>query len=261
MRPDSAMILAAGLGLRMRPLTNDLPKPLVRVAEAPLIEYSFNLLENIKIQNIVINSSYLSERLESYLRHRHGVPIVVSHEPERLETGGGVAKALPLLGKKPFYVMNSDAILLDGARPALLRLADAWDDAAMDALLLLMPREAAFGYDGAGDFFYENGALRRRGDAAEAPYIFTGTQILHPRLFTGCPEGAFSLNVLYDQHRDVQGRLPRIGAVIHDGEWLHVGTPDAIAGAEARLHAHSRLPAESESIISNASFAEANVPR
>lgn len=234
--PQRAMVLAAGLGKRMRPLTNHLPKPLVKVAGKPLIDYALELLEQAEVAGAVVNVSYLAEMLEDYLSARHGLPVEISREDEPLETGGGIAKALPMLGNAPFYSMNSDVILRNGqGTPALQQLAEKWDGSSMDALLLLVPKERATGYEGAGDFFLEDGHLMRRGDALSAPYVFTGTQIIHPRLFAGCPEGAFSLNLLYDRKKNAEGSLPNIGAVVHMGAWLHVGTPDAIAVAEAEL--------------------------
>lgn len=234
---EKAMVLAAGLGLRMRPLTEHLPKPLVEVAGKPLIEYTLELLEQAGVAQAVVNTSYLASLLEAYFARRQGLPVSLSFEADRLETGGGIAHALPLLGSTPFFSMNSDVILRNGVgTPALLRLAQAWDESRMDALMLLMPREKAVGYDGAGDFFLElDGTVRRRGDAPDAPYVFTGTQILHPRLFSFCPQGAFSLNVLYDRKKDAEGVLPNIHAIIHDGAWLHVGDPAGVKKAEDAL--------------------------
>ncbi len=235
--PTHAMILAAGEGRRMRPLTEHRPKPLVPVAGKALIEYSLSLLEASHIDSAVVNASYLATMLESYLTKREGIHVHISHEAERLETGGGIAKALPLLGDRPFYTMNSDVILCDGPyEPALKRLAYAWNEEWMDALLLITPRDRATGYDGPGDFFLEpDGRLKRRGKAKQAPYVYTGTQILHPRLFTDYPQGAFSLNELYNRQMDESGGLLNIGGLVHDGGWLHVGTPEAILQAEAEL--------------------------
>ncbi len=234
--PHAAMVLAAGLGLRMRPLTESTPKPLVEVAGRPLIEYTLALLEQAGVETIVVNASYRAEQMRAYFQQRQGAPVTISYEEERLETGGGLAKALPLLGSDPFYAMNSDVILCNGPqRAALENLSQAWDERHMDALLLLVPKEKATGYEGAGDFFLEAGVLRRRGDAPSAPYVFTGAQLLHPRLFRHCPSGAFSMNVLYDGKREKDGRLPNIGAVIHDGDWLHVGDPSGKARAEQVL--------------------------
>lgn len=235
--PHSAMVLAAGLGLRMRPLTEHRPKPLVEVAGRPLIEYTLKLLENEGIGNIVVNASYLAEQLKEYFSRREGEGITLSFEDGApLETGGGIAKALPWLGQTPFFSLNSDVILRDGpGKPALQRLAEAWDGERMDALLLVTPKENTTGFEGPGDFFLEDGMLRRRGAAPGAPYIFTGAQILHPRLFENCPKGAFSMNVLYNARIDARGVLPNIGALVHDGPWLHVGDPAAKELAEREL--------------------------
>lgn len=235
--PTSAMVLAAGLGLRMRPLTEHRPKPLVEVAGRPLIEYTLELLEEAALGNIVVNASYLASQMKEYFTHRAGQGVTLSFEEgEPLETGGGIAKALPLLGDAPFFSLNSDVILRDGpGKPALQRMAEAWDGERMDALLLVVPKEKTTGFEGPGDFFLEEGRLRRRGDAPSAPYIFTGAQILHPRLFEQCPEGAFSMNVLYNRRMDARGTLPNIGALVHDGPWLHVGDPAAKELAEREL--------------------------
>lgn len=241
-RPRSAMVLAAGLGLRMRPLTEHLPKPLVEVAGRPLIDYTLTLLREAGVENIVVNASYRAAQLEEYLRLQGRTDITLSHEDAPLETGGGIARALPHLGAAPFYAMNSDVILCNGAvRPALERLAEAWDANRMDALLLVVPQERATGFEGPGDFFLEEGMLRRRAEAASAPYIFTGAQILHPRLFNECPAGAFSMNRLYDAQRTADGRLPNVGALVHDGAWLHVGDP---AGREMAERALARACAQ-----------------
>ncbi len=229
--PERAMVLAAGLGLRMRPLTERMPKPLVPVLEKPLIDYALDFVQGGGIESCVVNTSYLADMLEAHL-HRRTTPIItISREEAPLETGGGIAQALPLIGDAPFFSLNSDAITLSGpAGHPFALLRNAWNDAAMDALLLLHPRETALGYDGPGDFFlHANGHIERRGDAAFAPYVFTGVQILHPRLFKNCPGGAFSLNLLYN--RD----LRRIRAVAHDGKWLHVGDAQGLAAAEAAL--------------------------
>ncbi len=232
----AAMVLAAGLGMRMRPLTEHTPKPLIEVAGRPLIEYTLELLEQSNVGNIVVNASYLAEQLEHYFARRPGKPVTLSHETQRMETGGGIANALPLLGGAPFFAMNSDVILRNGPhKPALARMAEAWDAARMDALLLLVPMERATGFEGPGDFFLDEGVLRRRGEASGAPFIFTGAQLLHPRLFADCPEGAFSMNLLYDKQKDAAGRLPNIGALVHDGPWLHVGDIAAKEAAERAL--------------------------
>ncbi len=228
--PKSAMIFAAGLGLRMRPLTDRTPKPLIRVAGKALIDHGLDFLCEGGVDHVVINVSYLADLMIAHLKDKDFPHIQLSHEETPLETGGGMAKALPLLGGGAYYAMNSDAITLPHIQHPLQKLDTAWDDDAMDALLLLQPREKAVGYHGAGDFFCdENGYLTRKGEAASAPYVFTGVQKIHPRLFANSPDGAYSLNLLYNQN------LSRIRAVIHDGAWLHVGDAEGLALAEKML--------------------------
>lgn len=219
----------------MRPLTDRLPKPLVEVAGRTLIDRALDRLQEVACQRAVVNLSYKAEMIEAHLTARTEPAIILSHEAQPLETGGGIAHALPLLGAAPFYALNADVILVNGPREAALeRLADAFDAEVMDALLLLHPVARAVGYDGPGDFsLHESGCVVRRGVAARAPYVFTGAQILHPRLFDGCPQGAFSLNRLYDRMRDESGMLPRIHGLIHDGDWLHVGDLAGLAAAQA----------------------------
>lgn len=225
----NAIVLAAGLGLRMRPLTDDAPKPLLKVAGKPLIDHTLDWLAASGVTQAVVNSHYKAKMLEAHLAKRKSPNIIISREEALLETGGGINKALPLIGGDIFFSANSDALSLGGKTPALTRLLAHWDEARMDALLLVHPVESAIGYDGRGDFFLEDGKLRRRGEAASAPFVFTGVQILHRRLFDGAPKGAFSLNMLYDKN------LSRIGALVHDGDWLHVGDPAGLKKAEAFL--------------------------
>ena len=191
-RPTRGMVLAAGLGTRMRPVSETIPKPLVRVASKPLIAHALKNMEQAGVAEIVVNTHHLAAQIEAFLNTyaaRLGAPrIHISCEEERLETGGGVHRALPWLGHDAFYVVNSDVVLAEGGTPALARMAAAWDGQAMDALLLLCPLVRTLGYDGAGDFFrHEDGRLSRRGRAQAAPFVFTGTQILHPRLFAEAP--------------------------------------------------------------------------
>lgn len=231
-RPHRAMVLAAGLGLRMRPITEHTPKPLVEVAGRTMLDRAMDHLTAAGVSRMVVNTHWLGDRIASHLSGRPG--ITLSHEDTLLETGGGVAHALPHLGTEPFYVVNSDIIWTDGASPALLRLADAWDDSRMDALLLLAPTATAMGYDGQGDFFLDpTGLPRRRQEPEVAPLLFSGVQILSPRLFDGAPGGKFSLNVLYDRAL-AAGRL---AAIVHDGRWYHVGTPDSLPEVEAAIEA------------------------
>ena len=230
--PTHAMVLAAGKGLRMRPLTEHTPKPLIPVAGRSMLDRAFDRLDEARVPHRVVNAHWLGDQIAAHLANHPGV--VISHEDALLETGGGVAFALPLLGPSAFFVYNADIIWIDGARPALPRLAEHWDDTQMDALLMLQPVGNAFGYDGAGDFAMDvAGRLRRRGADARVPFVFTGVQILHPRLFAGAPKGAFSLNILYDRAQ-AAGRL---FGLVHDGDWLHIGTPEMLIAAEARLAA------------------------
>jgi MurNAc alpha-1-phosphate uridylyltransferase len=224
---DTAMVLAAGLGVRMRPLTDDQPKPMVALAGRPLLDWALDRVAAAGVRRTVVNTHYFAEVIHRHLAGRDG--IVLSHEPERLETGGGVRRALPHLGDRPFFVVNSDAIWTDGPVPALARLAAAWDDAHMDALLLLQPVGRAIGYSGAGDYHRDSGGrLRRREKGEPAPFLFAGVQILHPRLFDGASDGPFSLNLLYDAAQ-AAGRL---FGIEHDAAWYHVGTPEDLARTE-----------------------------
>jgi MurNAc alpha-1-phosphate uridylyltransferase len=228
--PRAAMVLAAGLGLRMRPITDRMPKPLVPVLGRTMLDRALDHMAEAGVERIVVNTHYKGEMIHAHLAGRPEISF--SDEEVLLETGGGVARALPLLGPDPFYVANSDIVWMNGERPALRRLAEAWDGGAMDALLLLQPTATAFGYEGKGDFFLEDGGRpRRRRDDEVSPLLFSGVQILHPRLFDGAPEGKFSLNILYDRALGA-GRL---FAIVHDGAWFHVGTPQALAELETRF--------------------------
>ena len=226
---STAMVLAAGLGTRMKPLTERLPKPLVLVAGRTLLDRALDRLAEAGVETAVVNLHHLGDMIADHLKGREKPKIVLSREQERLETGGGVRNALPLLGGGPFFAVNADVLWLNGPYDALARLKSHWRDAEMDALLLLHETTVAFGYDGAGDFLADPaGKLARRPEREIAPYLFTGVQVLHPRLFRDCPEGAFSLNVLYDR-AITAGRLH---GIVHDGEWFHVGTPEGLAEAE-----------------------------
>jgi len=217
----------------MRPLTESRPKPLIEVGGRTMIDRVLDHLEDAGIRDAVVNLHYLGGQIEAHLGKRGRPRIAFSPEQELLDTGGGVAKALPRLGKQPFFALNGDVVWLDGGQPALKRLAAAWNDAEMDVLLLLHPTVFAHGYHGLGDFFMSTvGGLRRRLEREVAPYIFAGIQILHPRIFTDLPGGAFSLNLLYDRAAEAE----RLWGLRHDGEWFHVGTPEALAEVEDALH-------------------------
>jgi N-acetyl-alpha-D-muramate 1-phosphate uridylyltransferase len=225
-----AMILAAGLGTRMRPLTETVPKPLIELAGRPLIDHALDRLTTAGVEEVVINVHYLPEQIEAWAKTQAGPRIVISDEREcLLETGGGVARALPLLGADPFFVLNSDSLWIEGATPALDRMRQAWRGGDMDGLLLVSPTANTVGYCGPGDFHLgPDGRLTRRAPGEVAPFVFAGCHLAAPRLFADAPQGPFSMNVLWDRAL-AAGRLYGIR---HDGVWLHVGTPDAIEPAE-----------------------------
>ena len=231
--PSHAMVLAAGLGTRMRAAGDRLPKPLMACAGKPLIEHVLDLLAAAGTRSVVVNSHYLGDLLaahvEDYAARHPELAIRLSPENKLLDTGGGVAKALPHLGTAPFFVLNSDAFV-DGPA-ALARLAAAWDDARMDALLLLCPRLRAIGHGGGGDFRLGADGRPVRAIGASDAHIFCGVQLLHPRLFRDAPNGPYSLN----RHYDEAAKAGRLFAIEHDGWWYHVGTPEALAEAEGRL--------------------------
>jgi N-acetyl-alpha-D-muramate 1-phosphate uridylyltransferase len=230
--PTRAMVLAAGLGKRMRPITDSIPKPMVEVAGQALVDHVLDRFAAVGVRDIVVNLHHLGAKLEQHLAHRRDMHITFSPENELLETGGGVTKALPLLGNSAFFAANADVLWYDGATPALARLAEMWDEDKMDALLLLQRTVTAHGYEGQGDYFLDPlGHARRRRGQAVAPYVFAGVQILHPRLFKDAPQGAFSLNRLYDRAEEAE----RLWGVAHDGLWFHVGTPGSIAATEEEL--------------------------
>ena len=227
----SAMLLAAGLGQRMRPLTLTVPKPLIQVAQKPIIEYGLGALRTQNITRVVANAHWLAEQIEEWARVQQP-PVTVSNERDvLLDTGGGVKKALPLLGPNPFFVLNSDSFWTEGAEPALSRMTNCFSD-EMDCLLLLSTLPASLGYEGRGDFTMDaQGRLSRRQGPHVAPFVFAGAYLVRPCLFEDAPEGAFSMNLLWDKAL-AKGRL---FGIRHDGRWLHVGTPQAIAPAEAAL--------------------------
>ncbi|MCJ2055094.1 nucleotidyltransferase family protein [Methylobacterium sp. J-048] len=236
-----AFVLAAGLGKRMRPVTATVPKPLVEVAGKALLDHALDRAAEAGIETAIVNVHYLPDLIEGHLARRtDGPAIQVSDERAALlETGGGIRKALPLLGDAPFVVLNSDSFWLEGPAPNLRRLIAAWDPERMDALLLVAPTATSLGYDGAGDFVMDaDGRLERRGEREVAPFIYAGVAILTPSLFADTPEGAFSLNLLFDR-AIANGRLSGMRL---DGQWLHVGTPDAIRAAEERVRASARAP-------------------
>lgn len=230
---DTAMILGAGLGTRMRPLTDMVPKPLVRLGGRALIDHALDRLEEAGITRVVVNAHYLADQLEAHLKSRKSPQIIISDERGKLlDTGGGVANALPLLGDKPFLVHNADTAWIEGIGGSLSRLIAAWDGDRMDGLMLLALAATSIGYDGHGDFNMDSaGVLTRRIERQEAPFVFAGVSIAHPRMFNDVPKGAFSLNKVWD--RAISAR--RLYGSRLDGVWMHVGTPEALIEAEQRL--------------------------
>lgn len=229
---DTAMVLAAGLGKRMRPLTASQPKPLVRVAGRALIDHALDRLADAGVARAVVNVHYLADALEAHVLARRAPRVTISDERAHLlETGGGMAKALAQL-PDPFFSLNSDNIWLDGPRSAFADLSAAWDPAAMDALLLLVPHIRAHNFDGQGDFHMDAlGRLTRRRPGRIAPFIFTGIQLVSHRLMRDAPEGAFSTNLLWNR-AIAEGRLY---GVSFTGQWFEVGTPAAIPPTEEAL--------------------------
>jgi MurNAc alpha-1-phosphate uridylyltransferase len=236
--PTSAIVLAAGLGKRMLPITATMPKPLVRVGGRALIDFALDKLHEAGIETVVVNVHHFADMLEAHLRTRKMPRIVVSDERDAvLETGGGVKKALPLLGPEPFITFNSDSLWIEGPQPNLARLKAAWDPARMDILMLVAPLSTSVGYEGSGDFDMDpDGRLRRRKEGETVPFVYAGVAIVKPELVADAPDGPFSANHFYDRaiHR---GRLYGLRL---DGQWLHVGEPQAIAEAEGCLAASMR---------------------
>ena len=232
--PHTAMIMAAGLGKRMRPLTATRPKPLIEVNGKALLDHVLEKLVAAGVRKVVVNVHYLADALEAHLASRaHGLDVVISDERNLLlETGGGLVQAEPLIDADPFLSLNSDNLWVDGPADTLRLLASHWDDAKMDALLLLVPLARALNHKGMGDFHMgRTGRLRRRQRSHVAPFVFTGIQMLSKRLLRDAPQGPFSTNILWDRAIE-EGRC--FGAV-HQGLWFDVGTPASIPLTEAAL--------------------------
>jgi N-acetyl-alpha-D-muramate 1-phosphate uridylyltransferase len=229
--PRTAMVLAAGLGTRLRPITETVPKPLVEINGRALIDHAIDQLALAGVECVIVNIHYKPEMLKAHLAARRHPRIVFSEEEELLDTGGGIVRALPLLGDA-FFVVNSDVVWLDDKESALSCLARAFEPGRVDGVLLLQPTIRAVGYQGSGDYFLDPaGGPRRRREHETAPYLFAGLQLLHHRLFDNAPERIFSLVRLFDR-AEAAGRL---GATVHDGDWYHVGTPEALAATRERL--------------------------
>jgi MurNAc alpha-1-phosphate uridylyltransferase len=231
--PNCAIVLAAGLGTRMRQYDGNLPKPLVRVGGKPLIDYALDRLAEAAVARAVVNVHYLADALERHLASRQTPQIVISDERGALlGTGGGIANALPKLGATPFFLVNSDTLWLDDGEPNVVRLADAFDADAMDALLLLAPRMGSIGYAGRGDFaLLPDSRLHSRREHETVPFVYAGAAILAPALFADVPSGAFPLTLVFDR----AGANGRLFGLPLAGTWMHVGTPEAVAAADAAL--------------------------
>jgi MurNAc alpha-1-phosphate uridylyltransferase len=235
--PRAAMVLAAGLGERMRPLTDRVPKPLLKVAGKALLDHVLDRLAAAGVERAVVNVHYLADQIERHLAGRVRPKIVISDERAHLlGTGGGVVKALAALGRDPFFHVNSDTIWVDSVKSNFERLAEAFDPAGMDALLLLAPTATSIGYDGRGDFIMTaDGRLKRRAEREVAPFVYAGAALLRPELFQGAPAGAFPLTDVFD----CAAAAGRLHGLRLEGLWMHVGTPEAMAKAEAALSANA----------------------
>jgi N-acetyl-alpha-D-muramate 1-phosphate uridylyltransferase len=229
-KPSKAMILAAGFGLRMRPLTDHVPKPLIPVAGRPLLDHVLDKLAAAGVTEAVVNVHYLPDQIIDHVASRPRPRVIISDERDQvLGTGGGVVKALPLLGAEPFFHVNSDTMWIDGVQSNLARLADAFDPARMDILLLMAPTASSIGYGGRGDYaMLPDGALRKRREHQAVPFVYAGAAILSPTIFAGAPKGEFSLTRMFDAANEQE----RLFGLRLDGVWMHVGTPDAITAAE-----------------------------
>lgn len=229
-KPTKAMVLAAGLGLRMRPLTDTMPKPLVPVAGQPLLDHVLDKLAAVDVRDAIVNVHYLPDQIIDHVKTRTAPKVTISDERDQvLGTGGGVVKALPLLGDAPFYHLNADTMWIDGARPNLVRLAESFDPAKMDILLLMAPTANSIGYSGKGDYeMRTDGTLRRRKENQVVPFVYAGVAIISPAIFADAPAGEFALTKLFDRANEAE----RLYGLRMDGVWMHVGTPDAVRAAE-----------------------------
>jgi len=228
--PTKAMVLAAGFGVRMRPLTDTMPKPLVRVAGQPLLDHVLDKLSVAGVAEAVVNVHYLPDQIIEHTSGRKAPRVIISDERDQvLGTGGAVVKALPLLGDAPFFHLNSDTMWIDGVRPNLSRLAEAFDPAHMDILLLMAPTTSSIGYSGRGDYsMLPDGALRKRRELQVVPFVYAGAAIISPALFADAPAGEFPLTRMFDRANEQE----RLFGLRLDGVWMHVGTPDAVRAAE-----------------------------
>jgi MurNAc alpha-1-phosphate uridylyltransferase len=228
--PRKAMVLAAGLGQRMRPLTDHMPKPLVSVAGQPLLDHVLDKLAAAGVSEAVVNVHYLPDQIIEHVKPRSLPQVLISDERDKvLGTGGAVVKALPLLGSEPFFHVNADTMWIDGVRPNLARLAETFDPERMDILLLMAPTATSIGYSGRGDYsMLPDGALRKRREQQVVPFVYAGAAIMSPSIFADAPPGEFSLPKMFDRANEEE----RLFGLRLDGVWMHVGTPDAVQAAE-----------------------------
>ena len=235
-KPTVAIVLSAGRGTRMAPLNGGtVPKPLVRLGGKALIDHVLDRHKAAGIARAVVNVHHKADLIEAHLRGRRAPRIEISDERDRLlDTGGGVKHALPRLGAGPFLIHNSDSVWIEGVGSNLARLFEAWDGERMDCLMLVALTSQSLGYSGRGDFAFEaDGRIRRRVEREVVPFAFTGVSLAHPRLLDGSPDGAFSLNVVWDKAIAKE----RAFGLRLEGTWMHVGSPEALAQAEQRLAA------------------------
>lgn len=238
LRPSKAMILAAGLGTRMRPLTETTAKPLLRLGGRTLMDHIFERLTVVDVADVVVNAHWQADKIDAHLAARKAAGSVpraqVIREDKLLDTGGSVHAALGLLGAEPFYVINGDAYWLDGPRPALARLAQAFDPAEMDGMLLVHRSFHVRAEVGFGDFAVDKwGRPSRRGERQVVPYIYAGVQLISPALLADMPDAPFSMNLAWDR-AIAAGRLR---VLVHDGLWFHLSTPEDLQETEHLLHA------------------------
>jgi len=228
--PKKAMVLAAGLGKRMRPLTEKMPKPLIEVCGKTLLDHGLDALVRAGVEEAIINVHYHADQIEAHVASRKDLKVTISDERDMLlDSGGGIVKALPQLGTNPFYLINADSFWIEGFQPNLVRMAKLWNAHEMDMLLLLSGMATAVGFGSKGDFHMDpDGRLMRRGEGHVAPFAYSGAAILDPKIFADAPQGKFSLNKQFDTAIENE----RLFGMRLEGLWLHVGTPEAIIEAE-----------------------------
>jgi MurNAc alpha-1-phosphate uridylyltransferase len=238
--PDTVMVFAAGLGKRMRPVTDTMPKPLVKIGGRAMLDHMLDRFAEVGVSRAIVNVHYLADQLEEHLARRKRPAIIISDERDKLlDQGGGIKKVLPLIGDAPFFICNTDAIWLEGARSNLASLRERWDPNVMDVLLLVAASATSVGVDWAGDFFMDgNGRLMRRGESDVAPFVYAGVGIMKPQLFAGVQEDVFRLAPFFFAAAE---RCRLFGHRL-DGQWLHVGTPNAIEEAERAIRRSRMQP-------------------